>query len=199
MRWWLRISVCHLVRVRPRLWISCTQSSRHPVMALSNSRRASAGSLVRYTSRTDSLASHAPITSPSGSPARRPSSTRSVPCWSRRSTPLSMSLRIRYRGSPLRPRCSKVSFRGSPSYFVQTSVSDAYHMKRISHTSGVIETTTQSFTVRLGEVRCYDTDTGKPLRGACVEPFTQVSTGIAPDKVDHDPTDPDRRYQLRNG
>ena len=52
----------------------------------------------------------------------------------------------------------------------------------------MIETTTQSFTVRLGEVRCYDTDTGKPLRGACVEPFTQVSTGIAPDKVDHDPT-----------
>ena len=28
MRWWLRISVCHLVRVRPRLRISGTQSSR---------------------------------------------------------------------------------------------------------------------------------------------------------------------------
>ena len=39
----------------PRVRISSTQSVRHPSMALSSSSSASAGSSVRYTSRTDSI------------------------------------------------------------------------------------------------------------------------------------------------
>ncbi len=163
-----------------------TSSARQPAMALSSRSGRRPECRRGTTSRTDSLASQAPRTSSWGSPTRRPSSIRSRPRSSRRSVPVSNSLRIRIQRVVLAAPMAEGLVLDPAADLVEAAVGDPHDMERVGDPAGVVEVRGQPGPERLGQVGGHHLDPRQPARVGVGGPSPQVGGRVALDHVDHD-------------